>query len=76
MDDSRQFHLGKAIRSELKRQERTVTWFSKQICCTRPHAYRIFEKDNLDVVLLLRISHVLNHDFFQDISEQLYQKSE
>lgn len=65
------FHIGRQILSELRRQERTVTWFARQVCCTRQHAYRIFEKDNLDIVLLLRICRILNRDFFKDISQQL-----
>jgi len=64
-------HLGNAIREELKRQERTVAWFARQICCTRTHVYKIFEKENIDVDLLLRISRILNHDFFKDISEEI-----
>jgi len=65
------FNIGQRIRDELRRQERSVAWFSRQICCTRQHAYKIFEKDNLDVLLLLRISKALNHDFFNDISQSL-----
>lgn len=64
-------HIGSLIRNELDRQERTVAWFARKICCTRPHAYKIFEKDNLDVKLLIRISRVLHHDFLADISSAL-----
>ena len=64
------YHLGKAIRAELDRQQRSVTWFARQICCARPHVYRIFEKDNLDIKLLLRICKVLNYNFFDDISRE------
>ncbi len=64
-------HIGSLIRKELDRQERTVAWFARKICCTRPHAYKIFEKDNLDVKLLMRISRVLRHDFLADISQSM-----
>lgn len=47
-----------------------MTWFAKQLCCTRPNVYKIFNKENIDVFLLWRISCVLSHDFFRDISEQ------
>lgn len=62
-------HIGSQIRQELRRQERTVAWFARNICCTRPHAYKIFEKDNIDIKLLMIICRVLKHDFFRDISE-------
>lgn len=64
-------HIGRNIRKELYRQERTVTWFARKICCSRPNAYKIFEKDNLDVKLLCRISKVLGYDFFSDFSKEL-----
>ena len=62
------YHLGRAIREELDRQERSVTWFANQIYCSRSHVYRIFEKDNLDVKLLLRISSALRYDFLKEMS--------
>ncbi|MBQ4345155.1 MAG: hypothetical protein IJC40_04560 [Muribaculaceae bacterium] len=61
-------HIGRHIQATLRDQGRTVTWFAKQLCCTRPNAYKIFAKDNIDLQLLLRISNILNHDFFLDIS--------
>ncbi|MDE5644197.1 MAG: hypothetical protein K2L59_01025 [Muribaculaceae bacterium] len=64
-------HIGHAIRDELRRQERSVAWFARQICCTRPHVYRIFEKENIDVAMLHRVCRVLDHDFFKDISDSL-----
>lgn len=64
------FHLGTAIKNELISQQRTVTWFAHQICCTRSHVYRIFEKDNMDVHLLIRISKILNHNFFNDLVKE------
>ena len=47
----------------------TVNWFAEQLHCDRRNIYRIFAKDNIDIELLARISIVLNHDFFKDLSE-------
>lgn len=69
-----QIHIGMRIREELQLQERSVAWFARQICCTRQHAYKIFEKDNLDILLLAKICKVLNHDFFSDISSDMCNK--
>ncbi|MCD8265682.1 MAG: hypothetical protein LUC33_00865 [Prevotellaceae bacterium] len=64
-------HIGSLIRRELKQSGRTVTWFAAQICCTRTHAYKIFNKESIDTELMRRISRVLGHDFFQDLSRSL-----
>lgn len=63
------YHIGEHIKKELNRQERTVVWLAKKICCSRTNVYKIFEKENLDINLLKQISRVLQHDFFRDISE-------
>lgn len=37
-------HLGEAIKEELNGQERSVTWFARQLSCDRSNVYRIFQK--------------------------------
>lgn len=64
-------HIGKRIKDKLKEDGHSVAWFAAQICCTRTHAYKIFNKENIDIEQLRRISRVLNHDFFSDLSESL-----
>ncbi len=61
--------IGAIIKAELLRQERSVAWFARKICCSRTHAYKIFEKDNIDIMLLTRICKVLGHNFFDDLSQ-------
>lgn len=68
---NRQIHIGHAIKAELQRQERTVSWFARQIPTVRPNVYDIFRRENIDVQLLIRISVVLNHDFLKDISDHI-----
>lgn len=60
-----EIHVGSLIKGELKRQERTITWFAHKLYCDRSNVYDIFRRKSIDTDLLLRISHVLNHDFFQ-----------
>lgn len=62
-------HTGTLIKYTLHNQGRSVTWFATQLCCSRPNIYKIFQKENIDVHLLWRISCILDHDFFMDISE-------
>lgn len=64
-------HVGLLIKRILRSQGRSVTWFATQLCCTRPNVYKIFQKENIDIHLLCHISRILNHDFFQDISESI-----
>ena len=64
-------HAGQLIERTLHEQGRTVTWFASQLCCTRPNVYKIFRKENIDIHLLWRISCILNHDFFHDLSDSI-----
>ena len=61
-------HTGLLIRNTLREQGHTVTWFAAQLCCTRSNAYKIFRKNNIDIELLWRISLVLGHNFFGELS--------
>ena len=62
------YHIGCRIRQQLRQSGHTVVWFAEQLCCTRANAYKIFRKDNIDIQLLARISQILQHDFFLDLS--------
>ena len=64
-------HAGQLIERTLHEQGRTVTWCASQLCCTRPNVYKIFRKENIDIHLLWRISCILNHDFFHDLSDSI-----
>ena len=63
--------IGKLIEEELRRQERSVTWFSRKIHCDRRNVYDIFRRSDIDTNLLYRISQVLNIDFFKAYSDAL-----
>ena len=58
-------HIGYLIQEQLRKDQRSVGWLSRQIPCTRNHVYKIFNKLSLDSDLLLRISNVMNFNFFQ-----------
>lgn len=68
-------HIGNIIQAELERQERTITWFANKLCCDRTNVYKIFKRSSVDTELLLRISNVLQHDFFQYYLKE-YEKRE
>jgi len=58
-------HIGTEIEKELKRQERTPTWLAKKIPCQRSNIYSIFKRSSIDTDLLLRISNILQLNFFE-----------
>lgn len=65
-------HIGDLIREELKRQERTVSWFARKLCCDRSNVYKLFNRVTIDTELLLRISKILNCDFFEMYSDIIH----
>ena len=69
-------HAGQLIERILHEQGRTVTWFARQLCCTRPNIYKIFRKENIDLQLLWRISRILHHNFFRDIYDSFSAETE
>ncbi len=66
-------HIGNLIKEELKRQGRTISWLAKQIGYSREHVYKLFYRNWIYTDLLLKISEILDYDFFKYYSE--YQKN-
>lgn len=67
-------NIGELIKQELNAQERTVTWFASKLHCGRQNVYDIFARTTIDTALLMRISQVLNKDFFAIYSKQIQEK--
>lgn len=63
--------IGQLIKEELERQERTVAWFARKLSCHRSNVYDIFTRENLDMALLIRISHILDRNFLREISDDV-----
>ena len=66
--------LGEIIKAEVERQERSITWFAGKIGLDRSNVYRLFRKNSIDTYLLMRISLVLNYDFFALLSAELHDR--
>lgn len=64
-------HIGKMIEAELRSQERSITWFSRQLHCDRRNVYDIFKRTSIDTHLMLRISCILKRNFFLTIANSL-----
>lgn len=63
--------IGILIKEELEHQERTVTWFANKLNCHRVNVYDIFKRENIDIVLLIQISKVLNKNFLRILSDEI-----
>lgn len=63
--------IGNEIQKELKRQERSVSWFARKLYCDRSNIYSIFKRKSIDCDMLLRISRILGCDFFKQYSDEI-----
>lgn len=63
-------HIGKLIEKEVRRQGRSIPWIAQQLNCERTNVYSIFRRESIDTILLLRISVILQHNFFSYYSSE------
>ena len=63
--------IGSLIKQELEKQERSISWLARKLSCDRTKVYRILQKHSIDTYDLARISILLSHDFFADLSDEL-----
>lgn len=63
--------IGELIEKEVRKQGIPITTFADLICCQRNNVYNLFRRNKIDIVLLKRISEVLNHNFFIDLANDL-----
>lgn len=63
--------IGAMINDEVRKQQISIVDFAKMINCTRANVYHIFERNNIDIELLKRISTVLNHNYFEDLANNM-----
>ncbi|MBQ0063873.1 MAG: helix-turn-helix transcriptional regulator [Prevotella sp.] len=64
-------HIGHLIHSVVEEKNITIVEFSRQLSCSRTNVYKIFERSSIDTSTLQRISKILEHDFFKDISDDM-----
>lgn len=57
-------HIGKEIHQIFISKGLTVTEFAKRINKSRENMYHVFNRKSIDTDLLLKISEVLEYDFF------------
>ena len=57
--------IGEKIKEVFDNRNMKLTVFADELGTVRQNVYRIFKKRHVDTGLLLKISQVLNHNFFQ-----------
>lgn len=68
-------NIGKHIEEIMRKQGKSAAWLATQIPCERTNVYNIFKRKSLDVRLLMRISVILQHDFFMELSHEAFPKA-
>jgi hypothetical protein len=63
-----EIHIGQLIKDEFDLQGRRATWLAAELNCNRSNVYSIFQRENIDVEMLIRISRVMGHNFLRDIT--------
>lgn len=69
-------HIGNKIKSIVTKQGITVSEFGRRINKSRENVYSIFKRKTIDTGLLMNISKVLDHDFFEYYTPELQKLKE
>ena len=64
-------HIGQLIKQQMEAQGKTTIWLARELSYCRTNVYKIYDKKSIDTDLLLRISSLLQYDFFSIYSKQL-----
>ena len=62
-------HIGHLIKSVFDESGMTISEFARQIHLERTTVYSVFERPTVDVLLLVKISLVLKHNFLSDVEQ-------
>jgi len=71
MQEKINLHIGKIICKQLKKDGRTKKWLAEKVSCDYGNFCKMLKNQFLDTALLVRISFVLQHDFFTYISKYI-----
>lgn len=67
-------HIGELVKTHLQENGIRTSWVAKQLNYHRNNLYKMFQKEWIDTNILMKLSILVNHDFFADIS-RYYQKT-
>ena len=64
MQKIREVHIGKTIKKRLKERNISIADFSALLHTDKSNVYRLFQKKDINTEMLIRISNLLNYNFF------------
>lgn len=70
-EDQKKKKIGQIIKAEVERQGLSATQFADKICVSRTNVYGIYDRRTIDSGLLAKISEVLHHNFFEELSQRV-----
>ncbi|MDR2010544.1 MAG: XRE family transcriptional regulator [Bacteroidales bacterium] len=62
-------HIGKSIKNKMVEDGRKVSWLAEKLHCDPSNIHKIFKKTDINTTQLLKISLILDFDFFNEYSE-------
>lgn len=71
-----EFHIGHRIKEYINSHGIKLQWLSGQMHCHRNTLYNLFERKWIDSDLLMKLSLLLEHDFFAEFSGEYQRKLE
>lgn len=69
-------HIGSIIEEVIREQGRSPSWIAKELCYDRTNIYNILKRESVDTNLLLKLSSILNYNFFEHFTESLTEQDE
>lgn len=61
-------HIGELIKHALEQENRKPKWLADKIGCDRTNIYDIFERKDVNISLLIRISKALHRNLLMDLA--------
>ena len=69
MKEITDIHIGRRIKEVVAQKGIKVPWIAQQLGCHRNNVYLIFSRQWIDTGTLMKLSIILQHDFFAELSE-------
>jgi len=70
------FHIGRAIKGELERQERSIAWLARKIGCDASSLSRHLKKQYIEMDIVVRSSVALGHNFGEEFLKHIKERME
>ncbi|MBO4481572.1 MAG: helix-turn-helix domain-containing protein [Bacteroidales bacterium] len=67
-------HIGELIKKVVAQKGIKTSWIAEQLGCHRNNVYLIFSRSWIDTETLMKLSRILNYDFFAELSEWFRQE--